>query len=96
VSAADRRAQRRARTQRPVLWAGSSPGGDYTGKLLDAIRRGDIPLVAGTVQHIRVSHDNDCPTLRSTPGLCRCDADFRLISEAEAIDLAVRKAKVAS
>jgi hypothetical protein len=88
-----RRVRRGNAPRRPILWYGDSPGGNYMEKIFSALRRGEIPLAAGTVAHLHIQHDDDCPILRPRPGICRCNADVSTITEEEAIELDVREAQ---
>ncbi len=87
MSGADRRAQRSA--ARRILWCGDAPGGNYTTKALELARR----LTSGPpgVHHVGIFHDEDCPALRPTPGICRCDADVEEISQEQAIETETTK-----
>ncbi len=84
MSNATRRARRAARR---ILWCGDGPGGNYAQRVIE-IGLGREP----GLYHVGVCHDDTCPALRSTPGICRCDADVAILTEEQAIEIAVRGA----
>jgi hypothetical protein len=49
----------------------------YVQKLNAAVAKGAIPMIPGSVGHLRVAHDDWCPLLKNS-GLCCCSPELSL------------------
>lgn len=51
---------------------------NYIDKLLELLSKEQIK--PGTICHVQIRHDDDCPILRGT-GPCECEPDIKVHSE---------------